>query len=373
MNRQPTRRQLFSSALQWSAAAVAARYAVPLPALAPAIAQDARVSAPLVDKGFASVRQIAPGAYAIVSDTSKGPQTVCNGGLLAGKDGALVIEGFMSPAGAAFAVETLRGLTKVPVRAALNSHYHFDHSFGNAYYGAQAIPVWAHAGAARLMAERYATLQGQEKSAILAPYDKKVKEAADPAARQRAEGNLGAYTFLVDAVQSTVLALPSLHLDRARLPQPVDLGGVKAVLEAHPGHTPTDIIVRLPEHNLTFAGDLIFNGSYPVTFDADMADWRKVMNTFAGYGKDALFVPGHGQVCGQEGITRQISVMDDLGAQAEKLYIAGVPVSEAVDRYVVPEPFKTLNLFAWTFCIEGAIRNYYMAFRRTRGPARKTP
>jgi len=64
------------------------------------LAGDTRVSqTPLVDKGFASVRKIGEGLYATISDPSKGFQTVCNGGFLVGKDGALLIEGFISVAG----------------------------------------------------------------------------------------------------------------------------------------------------------------------------------------------------------------------------------------------------------------------------------
>jgi hypothetical protein len=46
-------------------------------------------------------------------------------------------------------------------------------------------------------------------------------------------------------------------------------------------------------------------------------------------------VPGRGQ----EGIALARNVFDDIVEQAEKMYQAGVSVSEAVDRYVIPEKF----------------------------------
>ena len=53
-----TRRSLLSRASQWSAL-VAAYPLIPLPNLAEPLARDARVAqAPVVDKGFASVRKI---------------------------------------------------------------------------------------------------------------------------------------------------------------------------------------------------------------------------------------------------------------------------------------------------------------------------
>src|SRR5881396_3543671 len=46
---------------------------IPLPTLAAELASDSRVSqAPLVDKGFASVRKVGSGLYATISDPWKG-------------------------------------------------------------------------------------------------------------------------------------------------------------------------------------------------------------------------------------------------------------------------------------------------------------
>src|SRR5258705_8337652 len=73
------------------------------------VADDARVSeTPLVDKGFASVRKIGNGLYATISDLSKGNTTLCNGGFLVGRDAALLVEGFATPAGAALLIDAPR-------------------------------------------------------------------------------------------------------------------------------------------------------------------------------------------------------------------------------------------------------------------------
>src|SRR2546430_12765869 len=89
---------------------------------------------PIVDKGFASVRKVGEGLYATISDPSKGYQTLCNGGFLAGKDGALMIEGFGSAAGATFQLGALRMVRQVALRGALDTPYHFVHSLGNGVY-----------------------------------------------------------------------------------------------------------------------------------------------------------------------------------------------------------------------------------------------
>src|SRR5690242_1983678 len=91
-----SRRDFLGLAAQWSAL-VSIYPSLPLRGLSASLAGDSRVSqAPIVDKGFASVRKVGDGLYATISDTSKGIQTMCNGGFLAGKDASLLIEGFVS-------------------------------------------------------------------------------------------------------------------------------------------------------------------------------------------------------------------------------------------------------------------------------------
>jgi glyoxylase-like metal-dependent hydrolase (beta-lactamase superfamily II) len=341
---------------------------IPLAASSESLAADSRVSqTPVVDKGFAAVRKIGDGLYATISDPSKGYTTLCNGGFLAGKDGALLIEGFASPGGASFQMETLRTVSHAPVKAALDTHYHFDHSMGNAFYGANGVPLWAHAATAKRIVDSYAILQGADKAAALAPYEKRVADAKSDAQRQHAQSDLAAVTSVFMSANSNVLSLPNHPIDPAKLPMTIDLGGLSAVLESYPGHSGTDIVVRVPPQNVVYTGDLLFNGWYPVCFDekATISGWRNTLKKFAGFDKDTIFVPGHGQICGQEGITSIREVFDDIAAHADKMHKAGVPAEEAADRYVVPDKFKNFPIFAWGFTIGPAITKLYSEWGAT--------
>ncbi len=335
---------------------------IPMPALGAELASDSRVSpTPIVDKGFASVRKIGNGLYATISDPSKGNTTICNGGFLAGKDGALLIEGFTTPAGAAFQMDALRMVSQVPVKGALDTHYHFDHSMGNSFYGANSVQLWAHATAAKRIVENYAPMQGADREAALGPFEKRVKDAKSDAERAHAQSDLNAVTGVFQVASATVLGLPNHPIDAAKLPMPIDLGGLTAVIESFPGHSGTDMIVRVPEQNVVYTGDLLFSGWYPVCFDekATISGWRDTLKKFAAFDKDTLFVPGHGQICGQEGIVSIREVFDDIAGQAEKMYKAGVPAEEAQHRYAVPDKFKNFPIFAWGFTIGPAITKLY--------------
>src|SRR5256884_4047278 len=184
---------------------------IPLPALAAELADAPRISqTPLVDKGFAAVRRIANGLYATISDFSKGSTTVCNGGFLMGKERALHKEGLTTRSAAAFQMDALRMVSQVPVKAALDTHYHFDHSMGNSFYGVNNIPLCAHATAAKRIVESYSPMQGADKEAVLAPLGKTVKKAKSDAERPPAQSDLNAAT-----IGFPVLSTSGLKIGRA--------------------------------------------------------------------------------------------------------------------------------------------------------------
>ncbi len=167
--------------------------------------------------------------------------------------------------------------------------------------------------------------------------------------RQHAQSDLNAVTGVFQVASATVLGLPNHPIDPAKLPMPIELGVLTAVIESYPGHSGTDMIVRVPEQNVVYTGDLLFHGWYPVCFDekATISGWRDTLKKFAAFDKDTLFVPGHGQICGQDGIASIREVFDDIAGQAEKMYKAGVPAEEAQHRYAVPDKFKNFPIFAW--------------------------
>jgi cyclase len=362
VSRIPLSRRTFLANSSYLGTMYAAVKLLPMPALAAELVRDSRVSqTPIVDKGFASVRRVGEGLYATISDPSKGFQTVCNGGFLAGKDGALLIEGFISVAGAAFQMDALRMVSQVPVKGALDTHYHYDHSTGNAFFGANGIPLWAHANTAKRIVESYGAMQGADKGVALAPLEKSIKEAKTETARKHREDYLAHVTNVFNIANSSVLALPNHPIDPAKLPMRMDLGGLTAVIENYPGHSGTDIIVRVPEQNVVYTGDLLFSGMYPVTFDtgATVSGWRQTLKTFASWDKDTVFVPGHGPICGQEGVALSRALFDDIEDQAQKMHKAGTPAAEAADLYVVPEKYKNVAIFAWDFSIAPTITKLY--------------
>src|SRR6476659_7429125 len=141
--------------------------------LASRLAAQQRSAAPLLDRGFATVSEMAQGVHATIADSVKGPQCASNGGVIAGRDAVLIVEGHMQPAGAAFEIEAARMVSKAPIRGAVDTHFHLDHSFGNLGYAEQRIPILAHENVAPLMKEHYGAWQGVSQASRLAPWEKR--------------------------------------------------------------------------------------------------------------------------------------------------------------------------------------------------------
>src|SRR5262249_30778451 len=289
----------------------------------------------------------------------KGPQCASNGGIIAGRDAVLIVEGHMQPAGAALEIEAARLISKASARGAVDTHFHLDHTFGNLAYAEQRIPILAHEKVTPLMKEQYAARKGVDKTALLEPLKKKLAQAADDTDKKRKEVDLETWKWMYDAIDAATLAFPTELLATADLPKRIDLGGLTAVIEFYPGHTTTDLIVRVPERDVVFAGDLLFNQSYPVSLDADMIAWRQVLDHLAGYSRSIRFVPGHGPVCGRETVLEQCALFDGLRSHAEKMIRTGANAEEAERRYTVPRRFQSFRLRSWDFTVGAAMRSYF--------------
>jgi glyoxylase-like metal-dependent hydrolase (beta-lactamase superfamily II) len=326
--------------------------------VAPAVCRAQKRSTPLIDRPFAQVTRVAEGVYVTIAAPG-GPQCASNGAVITGRVSTLIVEGHFFPEGAELEIEVARMVSKAPIRGAVNTHYHLDHTFGNIAYEQQKIPILAHERAPALMKERYAALQQVDKGPLLAPLEQRAAAATDPLAKRHLNSDLAALKWMYTAIDRVTLAYPTELLGASNLPMMLDLGGITVVIEHQVGHTPTDLVVRVPERDIAFTGDLLFEKSYPVAFDCDMISWRKVLDRFVGYGPGTQFVPGHGPICSVDVVREFADLIDDLHSHSEKMLRAGASVEEATERYIVPARFGKFEMFSWDWAIGGAMRSYY--------------
>jgi glyoxylase-like metal-dependent hydrolase (beta-lactamase superfamily II) len=315
----------------------------------------------VIDGGFARVEEIGKGVYAVLSDRSKGPVTTCNGGFIVGKEYILLIEAYASPAGAKWVVEAARKVSHLPIKAAVLTHFHWDHSLGIAYYGGEGINVISHPQSRELIWD-HCLLQGKDKSQVIAPFKEKVERTYDPVRRQRAESDLDIMNRHLGVTYASVHAIPNQPLNLKALPLSIDLGGIVATIEAHPGHSPDNIVVRVLDQNISFTGDLVCHQVYPIFLSFEDEVLRKELTDVASWGSSQVFVPGHGTICGQEGVRALLDIITDLKGHAKRMFDQRVTVEDAIHSYRVPEKYSDWKVVSWDFSIGMAIRNYYTAF-----------
>jgi cyclase len=94
------------------------------------------------------------------------------------------------------------------------------------------------------------------------------------------------------------------------------------------GHTIDDLVVFLPKEGIIFTGDLIFLYSMPLAMEGSFTGWIKNMATMSKLGVKT-YVPGHGPVCGKEGLQECLDYLVLVQKEARKRFDKGMTADEA--------------------------------------------
>ncbi len=233
-------------------------------------------------------------------------------GVVVGSDGVLVVDTRASSAqGQRLADDVRRVAPGASVRWVVNTHQHFDHTFGNiAFEGAR---VHAHENAA---------------VGLVSAGDRiKTMIRADPSLDP-------AYPAITAEVLHEVLAteyrLPDQTFSSAAV---IDLGDTYVEL-AYPGrgHTDGDLVLRVPDADVVFGGDLI-EQSAPPSFGTDCypLEWPGSLDLMIGMLTDAsVVVPGHGTPVTRAFVQDQRADVSDVAQLISSLYAQGVPEADAL-------------------------------------------
>lgn len=265
---------------------------------------------------FGTLEQVADGIWALVSDPFGGDRTtLANGGLVAGRHGVLAIEGFNTPAGAAWLAEQSVRLTGRWPTHVVVTHYHADHANGVAgYRGATG-----QSPSLRMTAPTRQSCETRNRPAAPTPES----EAREAAWR-------GAVPLGTEA------------------PAELDLGGMVVRCVPLEGHTTSDVVVHLPDRHVAFAGDLFWQGILPNYVDADPPALGRAADALAALGARRL-VPGHGAVADAAALGRYRDVLDELERAARAAHAAGADATTAANAYALPPSLGEWRLFGRVF------------------------
>ena len=316
-------------------------------------------AAPKAEDDFQLVK-VADGVYAAIAKA--GGLASGNAGFVIGDDGVLVFDTFFTPAAIEELIAEIQNLTKLPIKYAVNSHYHLDHTGGNQVLAARGVPIIGHDNLIKWQTTKNkrflpATEDLQKRRADAAkqlsetPEDQKDKRA--PLERQIRR---------LDAMLSIKLVNPNVTFGAGTVR--LFLGKREVILSTLPGHTGGDVIAYVPDANVVFTGDLGWSKTLPNLVDATVNDWIPTLDKITSQYPTAKFIPGHGNVAEAAEIKDFRDYLDDLRSRVKQGIADGLTVDQAKQQSMLPEKYKA---FAFQNFATPNVEDMYKELKGTKG------
>lgn len=282
--------------------------------------------------------KIADGVYATIAKS--GGLATGNAGFVSGDDGVLVFDTFFTPDAAAELVNEVQKETNLPVKYAVNSHYHLDHTGGNQLFSRMQVPIIAHDRLIEWQTTRNRRFlpTAEELQKRLADRHKQLKETPPDQADKRAE--LQRQIRRLDAMVLIKLTNPTVTFGNGFVR--LYLGKREVLLFTLPGHTGGDVLAYVPDANVVFTGDMAWRKSLPNLVDATVNDWIPSLDKLLRDYPTAKFVPGHGEVANAEDVREFRNYLDDLRTRVKQAIADGLTLDQAKERLKLPEKYKGL-------------------------------
>jgi len=294
------------------------------------------VAAPKAEDDFQIVK-VADGVYAAIA--RPGGLASGNAGFVIGNDAVLVFDTFFTPVAIEELIAEIQALTKAPIKFAVNSHYHLDHTGGNQVLVARGVPIIAH--------DNVMIWQTTKNKRFLPAPEELAKRKAD-AAKQLAElpaeqtekrAQLEQTIRRLDALMTIKLTNPTRTFKSGTIT--LDLGKRKVMLATLPGHTGGDVFAYVPDANVVFTGDLGWSRTLPNLVDATVNDWIPTLDQILKQYPTAKYVPGHGAVADAVDIRNFRDYLDDLRARVKQGIASGLTVDQAKQQLTLPDKYKS--------------------------------
>ncbi len=239
------------------------------------------------------VKQLAPNIYAYIQ--GKATWYWSNAGFVVGKDYVVVVDSLATVGLTQRFRDEIRKITDKPIRYLINTHHHGDHTYGNHVFAGATII--SHDRCRRELTETR-MLDPNLLNTIFPEFDFR--------------------GIAVTPAHVTFDEQLTLHMDGQEI----------RLLHFGRGHTIDNIIVHLPDEGIIFAGDFIFLYSTPLGMEGSFAGWLKNLDAMAKLG-GRTYVPGHGPVCGAEGVNLCRDYLVLVQGEAKKRFDKGMSVDEA--------------------------------------------
>src|SRR4051812_47924034 len=197
---------------------------------------DQRAAAtPKAEDDFQIVK-VADGVYAAIAKS--GGLASGNAGFVVGNDGVLVFDTFFTPAAMEELITEIQTLTKLPIKYAVNSHYHLDHTGGNQVLVARGVPIIAHDNVMIWQTVKNKKFLPSPEDLAKRKADAEKALAAIPADQPDKRAPLERSIRRLHAMSAIKLTNPTKTFKSGTMT--LDLGKRKVILATLPGHTGGD-------------------------------------------------------------------------------------------------------------------------------------
>jgi glyoxylase-like metal-dependent hydrolase (beta-lactamase superfamily II) len=223
-----------------------------------------------------------------------------NIGLVVGEGACLVVDSRETAAAGRELAEAIRTVTPHPW-VVVNSHFHFDHTFGNAAF--RPTTIWGHRRCRETLVADGVRMRGM----IAGRY----REAGQDETAVEVEASpIDPPDELVDDVGTLSVGGRPVHLRH--------LGR---------GHTDNDLVVLVPDADLLLAGDLVEEGAPPQFANAFPLDWPGTLDAVLELVTGPV-VPGHGAVVDRAYVQGQRDELARLAEVARAAHGEGRPAAD---------------------------------------------
>jgi cyclase len=219
--------------------------------------------------------------------------------VLFGSEGVLMVDTGNKPV-AEKTLKTVRSFTNAPIKIAVNSHIHGDHTGGNEFFGKQGVLIYSQEN----LREEMVNPPGRGNSA----------PAPDPAGVP-----VVTYRYSAPGVPAV-----TIHMD----------GETVDFIPMMPSHTAGDTIVRFNNANVIYIEDFYRNFGYPFADQANGGSIKGMIEAIDLIGKiagpETTLIPGHGTLVKKNDLLGYRAMLVDILAKVQKLRDQGKSLDDVL-------------------------------------------
>jgi cyclase len=318
----------------------------------------ARAQAPGASTNLFTIEKVTDGVYAALAR----PQIMinCNAAIFVNSQDVLVVDAHSKPsAAAALIAQIKKEVTTKPVRYLVNSHFHWDHTQGNAAYqksGAK-VDIIASDATKQLMTQLSRNRLKESLDGVPQQIDDlqaRVAKTTSATDRENYRNLIRQLEAYQTEMKGFTLELPTITFAKSHVVK--DSGGDLHIEFHGRAHTAGDIMVFSPQKRVLASGDAI-SGFLPSMADGYPKPWPTTINSVGQWAFDQV-IAGHGPV--QHDRSRMMHLRDyieELTGRVEEGKKAGRPLAE-LQKTLTIASFKSLQANGYASYVAGNMEKY---------------